>query len=131
MAGSARNGGVLLVAGDDHPIKSSTSSHQCEYPFMDAMIPVLSPAGVQEFLDLGIYGWALSRYSGCWVGFKVIAETAESSASCVIDPQRISIQLPGPDDFEMPAAWSKKHASTAKGFTPRLPLPASTASTRS
>jgi indolepyruvate ferredoxin oxidoreductase len=103
MAGSARNGGVLLVAGDDHPIKSSTSSHQCEYPFMDAMIPVLSPAGVQEFLDLGIYGWALSRYSGCWVGFKVIAETVESSASCVIDPQRISIQLPGPDDFEMPA----------------------------
>jgi indolepyruvate ferredoxin oxidoreductase len=103
MAGSARHGGVLLIAGDDHPIKSSTSSHQCEYPFMDAMIPVLSPAGVQEFLDLGIYGWALSRYSGCWIGFKVIAETAESSASCVVDPQRISIRIPGPEDFEMPA----------------------------
>ena len=102
MAGSARHGGVLLVAGDDHPIKSSTAAHQCEYPFMDAMIPVLSPAGVQDFLDLGIYGWALSRYSGCWIGFKVIAETVESSASCFVDPQRVQIKLPSPDEFEMP-----------------------------
>ena len=102
MAGSSKHGGVLLLAGDDHAAKSSTTAHQCEYAFTDAMIPVLSPAGVQEFLDLGIYGWGLSRYSGCWVGFKVIGETVESSASCYVDPHRVDLRLPGPDDFELP-----------------------------
>src|SRR3546814_12963492 len=67
---------------------------------MDAGIPVLNPAGVQEFLDLGIYGWALSRYSGCWTAFKVVAETVESSASVHVDPHRIELRLP--TDFEMP-----------------------------
>ncbi|RMD65350.1 MAG: indolepyruvate ferredoxin oxidoreductase family protein, partial [Alphaproteobacteria bacterium] len=99
-AGSSRYGGVLLLAGDDHTAKSSTLAHQCEYSFVDAMIPVLNPAGVQEFLDLGLYGWAMSRYSGCWVGFKTIAETVDSSASVYIDPERIRIVTP--QDFEMP-----------------------------
>ena len=100
FAGTAKHGGVLLLAGDDHAAKSSTTAHQCEYAFMDAMIPVLNPAGVQEFLDFGLYGWAMGRYSGCWVGFKTIAETVESSASVEVDPQRVEILLP--DDFEMP-----------------------------
>ncbi len=100
-AGSSRHGGVLLLAGDDHTAKSSTLAHQCEYTFMDAMIPVLNPAGVQEFLDLGIYGWALSRYSGCWAAFKTIAETVDSSASVYVDPHRV--QIVTPEDFEMPA----------------------------
>jgi len=100
FAGTAPHGGVLLLAGDDHTARSSTTAHQCEYAFMDAMIPVLNPAGVQEFLDLGLYGWAMSRYSGCWVGFKTIAETAESSASVSVDPERIAVVQP--DDFEMP-----------------------------
>ncbi len=100
FAGTARHGGVLLLAGDDHTAKSSTTAHQCEYTFMDAMIPVLNPAGVQEFLDLGLYGWAMSRYSGCWVGFKTIAETVDSSASVHVDPTRVEIVTPG--DFEMP-----------------------------
>ncbi len=100
LAGSARHGGVLLLAGDDHTCKSSTTAHQSEYAFMDAGIPVLNPAGVQEFLDLGIYGWALSRYSGCWTAFKVVAETVESSASVHVDPLRIELRLP--TDFEMP-----------------------------
>ncbi|MFQ5773377.1 MAG: indolepyruvate ferredoxin oxidoreductase family protein [Kiloniellaceae bacterium] len=99
-AGTARHGGVLLLAGDDHTAKSSTLAHQCEYSFMDAMIPVLNPAGVQEFLDLGLYGWAMSRYSGCWVAFKTIAETVDSSASVYVDPRRIAIATP--KDFEMP-----------------------------
>ncbi len=99
-AGSARHGGVLLLAGDDHTAKSSTLAHQCEYTFMDAMIPVLNPAGVQEFLDLGLYGWAMSRYSGCWVGFKTIAETVDTSASVHVDPHRVEITLP--EDYEMP-----------------------------
>ena len=91
---------MLLLAGDDHTCKSSTSPHQTEYAFMDAIIPVLNPAGVQEFLDLGLYGWAMSRYSGCWVAFKTVAETVDSSASVYVDPHRVQIALP--TDFEMP-----------------------------
>jgi len=100
-AGSAPHGGVLLLAGDDHTCKSSTLPHQSEYAFMDAGIPVLNPSGVQELLDLGLYGWAMSRYSGCWIAFKTIAETVDSSASVDIGPERINILQP--DDFELPA----------------------------
>jgi len=74
-AGSARHGGVLAIAGDDHGCQSSTLAHQSEQIFIAAMMPVLNPATVQEYLDFGVLGFALSRYSGCWVGFKAIAET--------------------------------------------------------
>jgi indolepyruvate ferredoxin oxidoreductase len=100
LAGTSKTGGVLLLAGDDHTCKSSTTAHQTEFAFRDAMIPVLNPSGVQEFIDLGLYGWAMSRYTGCWVAFKVIAETADSTASVVIDPDRI--QIVEPDDYDMP-----------------------------
>jgi indolepyruvate ferredoxin oxidoreductase len=100
LAGSARHGGVLLLAGDDHTCKSSTTAHQSEYAFMDAQIPVLNPAGVQEFLDLGLHGWALSRYSGCWVAMKCVADTVESSASVYVDPERVQVRLP--EGFDMP-----------------------------
>ena len=100
LFGTSPNGGVLLLAGDDHTCKSSTTAHQTEYAFMDAMIPVLTPAGVQEFLDLGLYGWAMSRFSGCWTAFKLIAETVDSSASVYVDPYRVDIKIP--DDFDMP-----------------------------
>jgi indolepyruvate ferredoxin oxidoreductase len=66
-AGTAPHGGVLALAGDDHTCKSSTLAHQSEFAFIDALIPVLNPAGVEDILDLGLYGWAMSRYSGCWV----------------------------------------------------------------
>ena len=99
-AGTAPHGGVLALAGDDHAAKSSTSAHQCEYAFMDAMMPTLSPSGVQEFLDFGLIGWALSRYSGCWVGFKCVTDTVESTASVYVDPHRIAIHQP--TDFELP-----------------------------
>jgi len=99
-AGTAPYGGVLALAGDDHTCKSSTLPHQSEYAFMDASIPVLNPAGVQEFLDYGLYGWALSRYSGLWCGFKTVAETVDTSASVSIETDRISIITP--DDYEMP-----------------------------
>ena len=101
LAGSAPHGGVLLLAGDDHTCKSSTTSHQSEYALMDAMIPVLNPAGVQEILDYGLYGWALSRYSGCWTALKLIAETVDSSASIVVTGERLAFTMPG--DFDMPA----------------------------
>ena len=84
------------IAGDDHASKSSTLPHQSEYAFMDAMIPVLNPAGVQEILDLGVFGWELSRDCGAWVAMKTIAETVDSSASVTIDPQRMptGVDLP-------------------------------------
>ena len=98
--GTSRYGGVLAVAGDDHAAKSSTLPHQSEHMFMGASIPVLAPANVQEVLDLGIFGWELSRYAGCWVGFKAITENMDSAISAVIDAHRVNIVLP--DDFVMP-----------------------------
>jgi indolepyruvate ferredoxin oxidoreductase len=98
--GTSRHGGVLVLAGDDHAAKSSTLPHQSEYGFIDASIPVLNPAGVQDILDLGLHGWAMSRFSGCLVAFKAIAETADSSASVLIDPARIDIKMPA--DFTLP-----------------------------
>jgi len=74
-AGSARHGGVLLLMGDDHGCQSSTLPHQSEQILIAAMMPILNPATVQEYLDFGILGFALSRYSGCWVGFKAVSET--------------------------------------------------------
>src|ERR1700731_859091 len=99
-AGTSRNGGVLALAGDDHGCQSSTLAHQSEQVFAAALMPVFNPATLQDYLDLGLYGFALSRFSGCWVGFKAISETVESSASIYSDPARIQIVLPS--DFEMP-----------------------------
>lgn len=100
LAGTSATGGVLCLAGDDHTCKSSTTAHQTEHAFMDAMIPVLSPAGVQEFLDMGLHGWAMSRFAGVWVAFKTVADTVDSSASVYVDPLRLEIRPP--EDFEMP-----------------------------
>ena len=80
-AGTSRHGGVLVVAGDDHAAKSSTLPHQSDHVFAAAAIPVLNPSGVQDYLDLGIHGWAMSRYSGCWVALKCVTDTVESTAS--------------------------------------------------
>ncbi|NBB82743.1 MAG: indolepyruvate ferredoxin oxidoreductase family protein [Alphaproteobacteria bacterium] len=99
FAGTAPHGGVLALAGDDHACKSSTVPHQSEHAFVSAMIPVLNPSNVQEFLDLGLYGWAMSRFAGTWVAFKTIADTVDSSASVSVDPHRVDIALP---DIELP-----------------------------
>ena len=99
-AGTSRYGGVLALAGDDHGCQSSTLAHQSEQVFAAAMIPVLNPATVQEYLDFGLYGFALSRYSGCWVGFKAISEAVESSASVYVDSDRVKIVLP--TDLDLP-----------------------------
>jgi indolepyruvate ferredoxin oxidoreductase len=101
-AGSSPRGGVLLLAGDDHACKSSTFPHQSEYAFMHAMIPVLNPAGVQEILDYGLIGWAMSRMSGCWIAMKTIAETVDSSASVTIDPHRVALIMPDLDHGALP-----------------------------
>ncbi|MFN7135942.1 MAG: indolepyruvate ferredoxin oxidoreductase family protein, partial [Thermomonas sp.] len=101
-AGTSKHGGVLALAADDHACRSSTLPHGSEDEFVSAMMPVLNPAGVQDILDMGVLGWAMSRYTGRWVGFKTIAETVESSASVQVDPFALQIVLPGDDDFVMP-----------------------------
>jgi indolepyruvate ferredoxin oxidoreductase len=99
-AGVSEHGGVLLLAGDDHGCKSSSIANQSEHAFIAASIPVLNPANVQEILDYGIIGWELSRYSGCWVALKTIAENVDSSAVVDVDPLRIQVQIP--EDFQLP-----------------------------
>ncbi|TAG00463.1 MAG: indolepyruvate ferredoxin oxidoreductase family protein [Betaproteobacteria bacterium] len=99
-AGTSKHGGVLLIAGDDHGAKSSTLPHQSDHEFISAIVPVLYPAGVQEYLDLGIHGYAMSRYSGCYVGMKAVTDTVESTASVIVDPDRIQPIIP--TDFPLP-----------------------------
>ena len=98
--GTSRYGGVLAIAGDDHAAKSSSLPHQSEHMFIGASIPVLNPANVQEILDLGIFGWELSRYCGAWVALKAITENMDSAISADIDPNRVEIALP--EDFILP-----------------------------
>lgn len=86
LAGSAREGGVLVVTGDDHTCKSSTTAHQSEFALMAAMIPVLAPSSLAEQMEYGLIGWELSRATGLWVGLKVVTEIMDSSESLVGDP---------------------------------------------
>jgi indolepyruvate ferredoxin oxidoreductase len=99
-AGTSARGGVLVAAGDDHTCKSSSLPQQSEYSFIDAMMPVLNPSDVQELLELGLLGFALSRFSGCWVGLKVIQETADATQTVSLDPDALRIVRP---QFDMPA----------------------------
>ncbi|NYT36059.1 indolepyruvate ferredoxin oxidoreductase family protein [Allopusillimonas soli] len=99
-AGTAAHGGVLVLTGDDHGAKSSTVAHQSEHDLIAAGIPVLYPASVQEYLDYGLHGWAMSRYAGVWVAMKCVTEVVESTASVDIDPDRVQVRIP--DDFAMP-----------------------------
>ena len=100
LAGSAKHGGVLALMGDDHTAESSTTAHQSEYHFIDVMVPILNPAGVQEVLDYGLYGWAMSRFTGTWVALKTMHETIESTAAIDGGFERINIVTP--TDFPMP-----------------------------
>lgn len=97
--GSSPHGGVLVVAGDDHGCVSSSMPHQSDVAFMAWFMPTLSPSDVAEYLSFGEYGYALSRFSGMWVGFKAISETVESCASVELPPRRIF----SPPAFEPPA----------------------------
>jgi len=96
--GTSRYGGVLVVFGDDHPGKSSTISHQSEQALAANGVPVLYPASVQEYLDLGLHGYALSRHTGTWVGLKCVNETVETTSIVDVDPGRILCRVP-PSSF--------------------------------
>jgi indolepyruvate ferredoxin oxidoreductase len=100
FAGSSPHGGVLALMGDDHTAESSTTAHQSEYHFVDVMIPILNPAGVQEIIDYGLYGFAMSRFCGTWAALKCMHETVESTA--VIDGRLDRVDIVTPDDFVMP-----------------------------
>ncbi len=93
-AGTAPNGGVLLVVGDDHGCKSSTLPSHSELTLKDLGIPVLNPADVQDVLEFGLFGWALSRYTGCWSGFIALADTMDSSATVQIESERANFIRP-------------------------------------
>ncbi|MCC6517297.1 MAG: indolepyruvate ferredoxin oxidoreductase family protein, partial [Tabrizicola sp.] len=99
-AGSAALGGVLAIAGDDHTCKSSSIPHQSDHAFISALMPMLYPSSVHEFLEMGLLGIAMSRFSGCWVGFKVISETVEISS--VVDLAQEARGFVLPPDFQLP-----------------------------
>ncbi len=99
-AGSSEHGGVLCFAGDDHAAKSSSMPHQSDHAFMSALMPVLYPSSIHEFLEMGLLGVAMSRYSGCWVGMKFISDTVETTASVDLSGEHRQFVLP--TDFEMP-----------------------------
>jgi indolepyruvate ferredoxin oxidoreductase len=99
-AGSAKHGGVLVLAGDDHAAKSSSTAHQSDHILNACGIPVLYPSSVQEYIDYGLHAWAMSRYTGLWVSMKCVTDIIESGAVVDFDPDRVQIQLP--TDFDLP-----------------------------
>ncbi len=113
-AGAAEHGGVLALCGDDHGARSSTTAHQSDHALIHFGMPILNPASIQEYLDFGLYGFALSRYAGCWVGFKCVTDTVEGSVSVSVDGDRVQVRLP--DDFDMPEGGM----NIQMGFTPLI-----------
>ena len=98
-AGASDHGGVLAIIGDDHNCKSSTLPSQSEYAMADAEIPVLNPASIQDVLDYGIHGWAMSRFSGAWTGLVALADTMDSGSVVSVDLDRFNFIQP---DFQLP-----------------------------
>ncbi len=99
MAGTSAHGGVIMAMGDDHTGESSTVCHQSDWAMVDTYMPVLSPAGVQEILDYGLYGYALSRFAGVWCGLKLMKDTVEVTS--VVDGALDRVQFVTPE-FDMP-----------------------------
>ena len=99
LAGTSKNGGVLALMGDDHTAESSTTAHQSEFHFVDVMMPILNPGGVQEIIDYSLFGWAMSRFTGAWTALKCMHETVESTG--VVDGSLERIKLVTPADFHM------------------------------
>ncbi|WP_343044650.1 indolepyruvate ferredoxin oxidoreductase family protein [Allomesorhizobium camelthorni] len=99
LAGSSKRGGVLALMGDDHMAESSTNAHATEFLFVDTMIPILNPAGVQELIDYGLYGYAMSRFAGTWAAIKCVKDNIESTASVDASLDRLNIVIP---EFDMP-----------------------------
>ena len=119
LSGTAKNGGVLALMGDDHTAESSTTAHQSEFHFVDVMMPILNPGGVQEIIDYALYGWAMSRFTGAWTALKCMHETVESTG--VVDGSLDRIKLVMPTDFRMPeGGLNIRLADTILGQEARL-----------
>jgi indolepyruvate ferredoxin oxidoreductase len=138
MAGTSRHGGVIAVAGDDHVSKSSTAAHQSDHIFKACGLPVFFPSSVQDILDMGLHAIAMSRFSGVWSGMKTIQEVVESSASVVVDAERVKIIDAAGLSRCRPAActsagptrrWSRRRGSSTTSGTRRWPMCAPTGST--
>jgi len=99
MTGTHRNGGVLAIYGDDHPGKSSSIAHQSEQALAAHSIPSLYPADVKDIIDYGLLGWAMSRYTGLWVGLKTVNETVEQTATIDLDLENVQVALPEEGTF--------------------------------
>jgi indolepyruvate ferredoxin oxidoreductase len=93
-AGTTRLGGVLVVAGDDHAAKSSTTANQSEPALIAAGLPVMAPSSIADILELGLYGWAASRHCGLYIGFKTVEEIIDATAAIETDPLALSITMP-------------------------------------
>ena len=100
LAGTSKHGGVIALMGDDHTAESSTTAHQSEFHFVDVMIPILNPAGVQEIIDYSLHGWAMSRFTGAWTALKCMHETVELTG--VVDGSLERLNITIPSDFRMP-----------------------------
>ncbi|OZB38443.1 MAG: indolepyruvate ferredoxin oxidoreductase [Acidiphilium sp. 34-60-192] len=96
-AGTTRLGGVLVVAGDDHAAKSSSIANQSEQALIAAGVPVMAPSSIADILELGLYGWAASRHSGLYIGFKTVEEIIDCTASITTDPESLPIVMPDID----------------------------------
>ena len=116
LAGTSRHGGVLALMGDDHTAESSTTAHQSEFSFLDVMIPIFNPAGVQEILDYGLYAYAMSRYCGTWTAMKLVKDNVESTASVDGHIDRVKIITPGDDLFTMPPGGLNIRAGEVVSF---------------
>lgn len=126
-SGAHRNGGVLVVYGDDHPGKSSTICNQSDPVLASIAIPSLYPASVTEFIEFGLKGWAMSRYTGLWVGFKCVNETIEQTATCDLHIDDIKISLPDHGELPEGGVNHRPIAYDREGeerlvYTARLPL---------
>jgi indolepyruvate ferredoxin oxidoreductase len=118
LAGTSPHGGVLALMGDDHTAESSTNAHATEFLFVDTMIPIFNPGGVQEMIDYGIYGYALSRFAGTWAAMKCVKDNVESTASVDVSLDRLNIRLPA---FDMPpGGLSIRHELDQYGQEARL-----------
>lgn len=117
LGGTSPKGGVLAIFGDDHPGKSSSVAHQSEQAMASVHMPVLYPATLQDYIDFGLYGWAMSRYSGCWTGFKCVNETIENTASVDFDPDRVRVVIP--EDIAAPPQGVHFQAQLAPGIGPQ------------
>src|SRR3954453_10966802 len=102
FSGSSKHGGVLALMGDDHTAESSTTAHQSEFHFVDVMIPILNPAGVQEFIDYALYGWAMSRFCGSGATPTKNDQAAEATGVVEAGLDSLKIVIPGEDEFKMP-----------------------------